>query len=167
MFNHATGETFWEAKRVGDRYEQYMAPNGKLFYLNTATSEVSFDGPLHSKSEAQRAKKRRESIERFKNLDRDGNGNLDMDEIMAGAEILKLTQEEAKAWFIELDVDNSGFVSALEFLDKYRKCNGKEQHATRLMWRRGDFGFRITYFVRLRCFLDRAIDGHRLSLTMA
>mmetsp|Transcript_34141 Transcript_34141/g.44068 ORF Transcript_34141/g.44068 Transcript_34141/m.44068 type:complete len:456 (+) Transcript_34141:104-1471(+) len=46
MYNHTTGEMFWEAKKVGDRWEQFMAPTGLVFYLNTVTGDVVFEPPV-------------------------------------------------------------------------------------------------------------------------
>jgi len=46
LYNHTTGEMFWESKRLGDRWEQYMAPSGQLFFLNTVNGDVSLENPV-------------------------------------------------------------------------------------------------------------------------
>ena len=65
----------------------------------------------------ERQRKTRAAAEkRFRALDADGSGSLSLEEAMAGAKILDLTEEQAKEWFIELDTDGGGDVDIDEFL---------------------------------------------------
>ena len=59
---------------------------------------------------------RKQAMARFKALDADGNGSLDLHEVLSGAHLLNLSEDQARAWFQELDVDGSGDVDIDEFL---------------------------------------------------
>ena len=44
-------------------------------------------------------------------IDADGSGELDLDELRAGASILGITEDEAEALFREMDTDGGGTIS--------------------------------------------------------
>ena len=93
---------------------------------NTGAAELAISSRRHGRKNASREltkasdsyKKRMQApaVKKFKLIDTDGNGSLDLQEILAGASILDLTEDQARAWFHELDVDNSGDVDMDEFL---------------------------------------------------
>ena len=64
-----------------------------------------------------------EAMKKFRSIDADGSGDLTLLEILDGAPLLQLKQEDAQRWFGELDVDGSGTVNADEFLEKYRSSS--------------------------------------------
>jgi len=67
----------------------------------------------------QRMNKIKEKAEeKFRALDTDGNCALSLDEVISGAELLGLSEDEARAYFAELDADGSGEVDMDEFLAK-------------------------------------------------
>ena len=69
----------------------------------------------------RRSDKMKESgAKRFREVDTDGNGKLDYDEVIAGAKFLHMTEDEAGKWFIEIDKDGSGDIDLEEFLAKYQ-----------------------------------------------
>ena len=115
LFDEVTEQIFWEGRRVGAHHEEFMTPGGKTFYLNNITNRASLEGPAYL------CRKRDEAIAQFQALDRDGNGLLDLEEVITGAELLKLSKAEARRWFREIDTNRNGQVSVLEFLDKYRR----------------------------------------------
>jgi len=67
----------------------------------------------------------------FDKLDTDGNGVLSREEVLAGAELLNMTDAQASTFFDELDVDGEGTVDRVEFqqaedlMIKYHKFSAK------------------------------------------
>ena len=55
--------------------------------------------------------KRAEEEKRFRMIDADGSGELDLDELRAGASILGITEDEAEALFREMDTDGGGTIN--------------------------------------------------------
>ena len=74
----------------------------------------------------QAANKERE-IQRFRDIDADGSGELDLEEVKKGAVILGITEEDAEALFKEIDADGSGSISMEEvthpFFQLVLKCD--------------------------------------------
>jgi hypothetical protein len=96
---------------------------------NTAEAEMIQYQRVHARAEMSKAlaqdhaawqkrsaTMRAQAVARFKALDADGNGSLDLSEVLAGAALLNLTDAQARSWFHELDVDGSGDVDVNEFL---------------------------------------------------
>ena len=55
--------------------------------------------------------KKAEEEKRFRMIDADGSGELDLDELRAGASILGITKDEAETLFREMDTDGGGTIS--------------------------------------------------------
>jgi len=67
----------------------------------------------------KRAKKMRKEAEaRFRALDTDGGGTLDLQELLNGAHLLGLTEDDATFLFHEIDKDGGGEIEIDEFLAK-------------------------------------------------
>ena len=58
--------------------------------------------------EAQTRSERKEAAAKFRALDTDGGGTLDLEEFLAGAHIYQLSESEAQELFAEIDDDGSG-----------------------------------------------------------
>ena len=58
--------------------------------------------------EAQTRAERKKAAAKFRALDLDGGGTLDLDEFLGGAHIYQLTESEARDLFEEIDDDGSG-----------------------------------------------------------
>jgi hypothetical protein len=67
-------------------------------------------------------------MRRFADLDKDKNGKLDIEEVVAGASILHLSEEEARSWFNIIDRDKSGDISCQEFLNKFKALTDGLHH---------------------------------------
>ena len=57
----------------------------------------------------------------FMLLDKDHDGSLTLEEIVAGASRLGLTKDEARALFFKIDLDGSGDVSTEEFSRAFKR----------------------------------------------
>ena len=53
---------------------------------------------------------REKAARKFRELDIDGNGTLDIDEFLQGAHLYNLSEAEARTWFAELDESETGCV---------------------------------------------------------
>ena len=82
-----------------------------------------------------KGKDRDDAVRQFKKLDTNGNGLLDLTELLKGAGILSLSEDLAKKWFYEIDKDGSGEISALEFVDMFERLTTAKVHTK--------FGIRI------------------------
>jgi len=67
--------------------------------------------------EAQTRAERQEAAAKFRSLDEDGGGTLDLEEFLKGAHLYSLTRSEARKLFAELDEDQSGELDIEDFLD--------------------------------------------------
>jgi Ca2+-binding EF-hand superfamily protein len=63
-------------------------------------------------------------------IDADGSGELSIEEVLAAAPLLGLTEEQAALFFVELDDDNSGSISATEFMNHFKVFS--------CLWREGE-----------------------------
>jgi hypothetical protein len=92
---------------------------------NRASAESSVAMYLHYEGSRDvgafglKGKARGDAIREFKKLDKNGNGLLDLEELMDGCWLLKLSKDVARKWFYEIDRDGSGEISAEEFVDMY------------------------------------------------
>jgi Ca2+-binding EF-hand superfamily protein len=78
------------------------------------------------------------AVKNFRKLDKDGDGHLSLEEVLSGARILGMSQEQAQAFFEKLDVDGSGDVDMDEFFAAFHDMensldqNAEEEKKTKL-----------------------------------
>ena len=114
---------------LGSATEASKHHNDKHTSDNTSKTEMMQYQRVHARAEMSKALAkdrntwqkrselmRKQAMARFKALDADGNGSLDLNEVLSGAHLLNLSEDQARAWFQELDVDGSGDVDIDEFL---------------------------------------------------
>jgi hypothetical protein len=70
---------------------------------------------------------RKKAEAKFRALDADGNGALSLEEVVAGASLLDLSEVDARLYFTDLDADGSGEVDLEEFLVKTKGRTGTRQ----------------------------------------
>jgi hypothetical protein len=104
-----------------DLSQQPLADNDSTMPMSdTQESSGSADAGAESDDSADSAdEKKSRAINQFRLIDTNGNRRLDLDEILSGAKILGLTDNEAKTLFNKIDKDNSDEVELEKFLQMY------------------------------------------------
>jgi len=112
----------YNANNTGDaELANYNRVNAKEI-MSKALDQAKDDWHERMKSAGfEHAEKRAKAVKMFTELDADGNGMVDIDEVAAGAGFLNLTPEEARSWFVEIDVYKRGEVSINEFLNRFQQ----------------------------------------------
>ena len=99
-------------KREGDNSSTWPRALPTWIRLPRAGSSTS------ERRAAREQKKRDSALEKFRVADTGKDGMLDLEELVASAEVFGLTLAEAEDWFAELDVGGSGFLSEEFFVGK-------------------------------------------------
>jgi Ca2+-binding EF-hand superfamily protein len=95
---------------------------GSLAFKIKTRSFRSYDSFSLSKSWKNYMKKSQHdrAIKTFHQIDSNKDGVLSLDEVIAAAPKLSISEEEAVSWFTELNIDRNGAISAHEFEIKYK-----------------------------------------------
>ena len=123
LMNHdrkITGAALTEARNT--YAERPVDTDGRVLPTSTATSP-SFKYTT-SNFEKRRQRRRDQGVERFHEIDADGNGTLDMQELSDGAKVLGISETTARKWFHELDSEGTGEVPMDSFLEKFEEFGG-------------------------------------------
>jgi Ca2+-binding EF-hand superfamily protein len=63
---------------------------------------------LQAGKEAFKLRQQAGAVRKFRSIDADGSGTLDLEEVLLGAPLLKLDEDQARSWFSAIDIDGSG-----------------------------------------------------------
>jgi len=101
--------------------QQPLAGNDSTVPMSdTQESARSADAGAESDDSADSADEKKDrAINQFRLIDTNGNRRLDLDEILSGAKILGLTDNEARTMYNKMDKDNSDEVELDKFLHMY------------------------------------------------
>lgn len=125
-----------------------LAASGLTMMMKAPTRVLSMSENVaeglvgYEKWEDRQLRRLSAAIEKFQAIDTDGNGELDLLEVIAGAPLLELSPQEAESWFRELDADGTGKITMDTFLEKFKQVNEFEKFfrmSRRKLSQLGDF----------------------------